>query len=237
MDCPNCHIGMESKSFERHLDGEVAVDLCFPCHVIWFDGLESVQLAPEGVLELFKVIHKRDNGERNPLQMPFGCPRCNIPLRRTEDLSKGGHFSYFRCVKNHGRLTPFIDFLREKQFVRDLTPGEIARVRADVREVRCSGCGAPIDLARDTCCPHCGAPISILDADAVEKAVRMYSSAATRRANPDPNAVTAAIAQLRASERTLSRQDRGAGAALLSGIVTGGDLVDVCIHAIGGLFE
>jgi Zn-finger nucleic acid-binding protein len=237
MDCPNCHVAMQSMDFDRRLTGEVSVDLCFPCHVIWFDGLESVQLAPDGVLELFKVMHKRDQGERNPLQLPMGCPRCGSLLRKTEDLSKGGRFGYFRCVRNDGRLTPFFDFLREKQFVRDLTPGEIARVRADVREVRCSGCGAPIDLGKDTCCPHCGAPISILDADAVEKAVRMYSTAAARRANPDPTTVAAALAQLRASERTLSRQDRVAGATLLGGLVTGGDLIDVCIHAIGGLFD
>jgi Zn-finger nucleic acid-binding protein len=237
MECPNCQIAMKSMDFDRRLTGEVSVDLCFPCHVIWFDGLESVQLAPDGVLELFKVIHKHDKGERNPLQQSFGCPHCGTRLRRTEDLSKGGRFRYFRCVKNHGRLTPFFEFLREKQFVRALTPGEIARVRADIREVRCSGCGAPIDLGRDTACPQCGAPISILDADAVEKAVRMYSTAAARRANPDPNAVAAAIAQLRASERTLSRPGRDSGATLPGGIFAGGDLVDVCIHMLGGLFE
>lgn len=237
MDCPNCKSEMESRTFDRHLVGEVSIDLCFPCHLIWFDGTESLQLAPAGVLELFKQIHRNEKRERRPLDKAFGCPRCTGRLRRTEDFSKAGRFRYFRCVRGHGRLTPFFDFLREKQFVRTLTAGEIARVRAEIRQVQCSGCGAPIDLGRDAGCPHCGAPIAILDADAVENAVRMWSKAATARANPDPAVVSAAVAQLRASERTLGRLDRSAGPALFGGLTAGGDLVDLCIHALGGLFD
>jgi len=237
MDCPNCTGGMESKSFDRHLTGDVAVDLCFPCHLIWFDSTESLQLAPAGVLELFKLIHQREKNERRPLRERFNCPRCGGWLRRTEDMSKGGRFRYFRCARDHGRLTPFFDFLREKQFVRTLSPWEIARVRAEIRQVRCSGCGAPIDLSRDTSCPHCAAPIAILDADAVEKAVHAWSTAASSRANPDPKAVAAAMAQLRASEHTLRGRERGAGPTLLDGVNVGGDLVDLCIHMLGGLFD
>ncbi len=233
MHCPNCKHRMESLSFDRHHVGEVAVDLCFPCHLIWFDSTESLQLAPGGVLELFKLIHRHEKETRRTLGTRFGCPRCGGLLRRTEDMSKSGRFRYFRCAKDHGRLTPFFEFLREKQFVRTLTPGEIARVRAEIRQVQCSGCGAPIDLGRDTRCTHCTAPIAILDADAVEKAVRTWSTAARPRAAPDPQAVAAAMAQLRASERTLS----GTGPVALGGVAAGGDLVDGCIHMLGRLLD
>jgi len=228
---------MESRTFDKHLAGEVSVDLCFPCHLIWFDSAESLQLAPAGVLELFKLIHRREKRERHPLRDRFGCPRCGGGLRRTEDMSKGGRFRYFRCAVNHGRLTPFFEFLREKQFIRALSPGEIARVRAEIRQVQCSGCGAPIDLGRDTRCTHCTAPIAILDADAVEKAVRTWSTAAQSRAHPDPNAAAATVAQLRASERTLRGIGRGTGPVALGGISAGGDLVDLCIDMLGGLFD
>lgn len=237
MDCPNCKSAMESQSFDRHLAGEVAVDLCFPCHLIWFDSAESLQLAPAGVLELFKQIHRHEKSERRPLSTQFGCPRCNRRLRRTEDMSKGGRFRYFRCGKDHGRLTPFFDFLREKQFVRALTSGEIARVRAQISQVQCSGCGAPIDLARDTRCTHCAAPLSILDADAVEKAVRMWADRAATVTSPDPNVVARAVERLRASERTLSRGGNGVGGVALQGIDSGSDLVDYCVHLLGGIFD
>jgi hypothetical protein len=39
--------------------------------------------------------------------------------------AKAGRFSYWRCPDEHGRLTPFFQFLREKQFVRSLTPAEL----------------------------------------------------------------------------------------------------------------
>ena len=236
MNCPNCKQEMESRSFDRHLKGEVAVDLCFPCHLIWFDSAESLQLAPAGVLELFRQIHRHEKDERRPLADRFACPRCGDRLRRTEDMTRTGRFRYFRCTKRHGRLTPFVEFLREKQFVRTLTPGEIARVRAEIRQVQCSGCGAPIDLGRDSSCPHCAAPIAILDADAVEKAVNAWSAAARPRAEADPDTVAAAVARLRASERTLRRRGNGADVVLADG-VGGRDLVDLCIGLLGGLFK
>jgi len=238
MDCPNCKGEMKSQSFEGHLGGEVSVDLCYPCHLIWFDGTESLQLAPAGVLELFKRIHLHEKGERRPLATRFSCPRCSKWLQRTQDMSKSGRFRYFRCTQGHGRLTPFFDFLREKRFVRTLTPAELARVRAEVRQVQCSSCGAPIDLERDSRCPHCAAPISILDADAVEKAVREWSTAAAKQAAPpDPHAVARAMEQLRASEHTLRRGRRDPGMALPTGIAAGGDLVDMCIDVLGALFD
>jgi len=228
---------MTSQSFEGHLGGEVPVDLCFPCRLIWFDKTESLQLAPAGVLELFKRINRQDKSERRPLGERFACPRCRKWLQRTQDMSKSGRFRYFRCAQGHGRLTPFFDFLREKRFVRTLTPAEIARVRAEIRQVQCSGCGAPIDLERDTRCPHCAAPIAILDADAVEKAVREWSAAAAPRASPDPNAVARAMEQLRASERTLNKRWQGTGTVLAEGNVAGHDLVDICIGMLGALFD
>src|SRR5262249_22660914 len=53
-------------------------------------------------------------------------------------------------------------------------------LKAKVRTVQCSNCGGPLDLARDTACKYCGSPISILDPDAVGKAVRELGDAARR---------------------------------------------------------
>jgi hypothetical protein len=40
---------METLEFERQQLGAIALDFCFPCQVIWFDTLESLQLSPGGV--------------------------------------------------------------------------------------------------------------------------------------------------------------------------------------------
>jgi hypothetical protein len=47
------------------------------------------------------------------------------------------------------------DFLREKNFIRPLTPEQIAELRRNIQIVNCSNCGAPIDLARGAACGHC----------------------------------------------------------------------------------
>jgi hypothetical protein len=61
--------------------------------------------------------------------------------------------------------------------VRPLAREEIVRLKDAVRTVRCSGCGAPVDLAAATACAYCGAPIEILDPQAVAKTFAELSSA------------------------------------------------------------
>lgn len=179
--CPNCRQPMQGKDLEQNYHGQVRVDLCFGCAGIWFDHLESVQLAPSAIIDLFKDIHAHLSDARQPVARRLGCPRCPDALTLAHDVAKSGRFSYFSCPRGDGRFTPFFQFLREKQFVRSLTDVELSRVRAEVRQIRCSECGAPIDLEHDSACRFCHAPVSFLDPDAVEKALHTWSDANQRR--------------------------------------------------------
>jgi hypothetical protein len=228
---------MTKRALPNHDARQVCLDLCFPCRTIWFDRSESVQLAPLAVIELFRDIHARQGEPRRALPERFGCPRCHVPLALTHDLAKTGPFSYWRCRGEHGRMTPFVQFLREKQFVRSLTPAEFGRVRAELKFVRCSSCGAPIDLQRDTACSFCKAPLAILDADAVEKALREWSQAERRRPVPTRESVAQAVFDLRAAESRASRDAKrwSHGATALDAAVTGTDLFDLAIEGVGDL--
>jgi Zn-finger nucleic acid-binding protein len=244
--CPNCRQQMQTRDLERHDSRAVQVDLCFACAGIWFDHLESVQLAPAAVIELFKEIHAQEDDARQPAAKHLGCPRCGETLAPSFDVCKSGRFSYFRCLRGDGRYTPFFQFLREKQFVRSLTPAEIERVRSQVRQIRCSQCGAPIDLEKSSECHYCQAPVSFLDPEAVEKAVQMWSEAEKRRhLGPTPQALGDALWQMqlrRADHPELTGLDFGGGISLAglqsaSGVELGLDLVSMGIHAIGRLFD
>ena len=244
--CPNCHGSMQPQEFDRHDEGTVRVDLCFGCAGIWFDHLASVQLAPGAVISLFKEIYAHKDDARRPRESHLQCPRCADALVQSFDLGKSGRFTYFRCVGGDGRFTPFFQFLREKQFVRTLNAAELQRVRAQVRQITCSECGAPIDLEHSSECKYCHAPVSFLDSDAVEKAVKLWSAAEDRRhLGPTPGAVADAMLALR-----LPHDDKPASATtgLTNGIFMGGieapggprlglDLVAAGIHAIGHLFD
>jgi Zn-finger nucleic acid-binding protein len=217
--CPNCSNAMEQRHLERYDGGDLAIDLCFPCRVIWFDAMQSPQLAAGAVMELLQMIRGEGAAQWQSLRADLACPHCGSPLLRTDDLVKGGRIRYFRCPQDRGRLTPFLQFLIEKQFVRVVTPQEISRLRLDVRQASCSGCGAPIDLARQDHCEHCHAPITVLDADAVERAARFWSERAELRANGRALAEKD-IAQLRNVEQW--------------NLGEGGDLLQHSIGMIGG---
>lgn len=198
--CPSCLDTMEQQCLERHDGAELAIDLCLRCNLLWFDSMESSQLAAGAVIELLKMIRQQAQDQRQILRERLDCPRCGSLLVRTDDLVKGGRIRYYRCGQDGGRLTPFLQFLIEKQFVRAVTPREIGRLRLDIGQARCSGCGAPIDLARQDHCEHCFAPITVLDADAFERAAHAWSERAQLRANGRAK-VEHAIARLRNVER------------------------------------
>jgi len=245
--CPNCRQPMQAQDLEQNYHGAVRVDICFTCAGIWFDHQESTQLAPAGVVALFKEIQAHLKDSRRPVADRLSCPRCQDDLALGSDLSKSGRFSYYRCLRGDGRFTPFFQFLREKQFVRTLSAGEIERVRSQVRQIQCSECGAPIDLEHASQCPYCHAPVSFLDPDAVQRAVQMYTEAENRRkAGPTPEALANAIMPVHTPPAALAPLDLGHLSRLLSltnsdlprgGPGLGLDLVAVGIRAIGHLFE
>jgi len=197
---------MEKRRFERMHHGEVIIDLCFHCHGIWFDEFESVQITPGGVIELFRLIHEHRDRQRLPLRDVLHCPRCDERLLHGLDRSRhGGQFNYHRCLQKHGRFTPFAQLMIEKGFVRQLSDSEIDELARKVGTVRCTGCGAPVDIRQDHACRHCRTPIAILDPDAVDKALSRFDHAETRRTTRDVEMLGDAIIL---AEREKSRYDR-----------------------------
>lgn len=184
---------MRPQRLASKVGGELTVDLCADCQALWFDAHESTQLAPGATLQLFEAIRTAQPATRRPLPATLPCPRCTLPLALTHDLQHTTRFSYYRCTSGHGRFTPFAQFLREKDFIRAPTPAELARLKATIRQVSCSSCGAPIDLERDTACPYCRAPIAILDPEAVAATVRALQSEEAKRTSIDVEALVDAM--------------------------------------------
>ena len=217
---------------------EIEVDLCFGCHALWLDKRESLHLSPRGTLDLFRVLHEHRDDPRHALTGRIVCPHCGRRLSLHQDIGKGGRFAYYACPAGDGRLTPFSEFLKEKQFVRGLSPLEQERLKAEVKSVQCSSCGAPVDLARGFQCEHCASPITVLDADAVERTLRELDEADRRRKALDPDDREMRARALASMEtfRThpedrweRSRTQRRRGSATLD--------LDVLISSISDLFR
>lgn len=191
--CPGCQAPMRAIELARAPHGQAVVDLCDTCHALWFDAFESVQLTPGGTLALFREVHGAAVPARRPLPQRMPCPRCKLALLDTHDLQRATRFRYWRCPRGHGRFTPFVQFLREKDFIRPLSAAEIERLRSHIRTIRCSGCGAPVDLARDMVCRYCSAPIEALDPSAIETTVQRLENAEHKRGEIDVDKLADAL--------------------------------------------
>ena len=168
---------MEPHVLDGHMGRTTAIDLCQPCQSVWFDSRENLQLTPGATLTMFRIIGEHVARPATQDRDLTKCPRCNAQLRRTQDRQRNTRFEYFRCPNNHGRLTTFFDFLKEKDFVRPLTPQQIAELRRNVQIINCSNCGGPIDLAKRSDCGHCGSPLSMLDTQQAERLVAQLREA------------------------------------------------------------
>ena len=134
-----------------------------PCQAFWFDQYEDRKLSAGSTLKLMKLIGENSRPAPPAMAERLGCPRCASRLLFTHDLQGTTKFGYWRCGNEHGRFIGFLDFLREKKFIRTLSPNEINELRQKIQTVNCSNCGASINLETDSVCAHCGSPISILD--------------------------------------------------------------------------
>ncbi len=105
------------------------------------------------------------------------CSTCRGRLALTHDMQHNTPFQYWKCPQNHGHFITFLEFLREKDFIRPLTAQQIAELRQNVQTVNCSNCGGPIDLAKQPACPHCGSALSMLDMKQMERMVAQLKQA------------------------------------------------------------
>jgi len=226
--CPSCGLAMSTMRLERRPHGEASIDACAACRALWFDGFESVQLTPGATLALLKAIHEAEREPVRAMRDSLACPRCSGRLSLTRDLSRTTRFTYSRCERGHGRFTPFMQFLLEKGFVRPLPKAELERLRQAVGSVRCNGCGAAIDLAKDAACPYCRAPVAVLDPDALAHTVAALSAAESARHHIDPVAMADAL--MEAGRFNHSLADRAPGGsidAIVAAIQLGATALDI----------
>ncbi len=200
---------MSKHRFERTLGGEVILDLCFPCQGIWFDENENLQITPGSIIELFKLIHAHRDEPRQAISTTLRCPRCADRLLHGLDVSKfGGRFNYDRCLQHHGRFTTFGQFMIEKGFVRQLNPAEIHTLAAKIGIIHCSGCGAPVDIRKKQACDHCKAPITVLDPEAVDKALSRFRQAEVLRSAPPNYELLADVLIMQEREKSRRLRER-----------------------------
>jgi hypothetical protein len=234
---------MQAERFEANYSAPIEIDVCQHCNGLWFDGRESLMLTPGSTLRLFSAMFERREVARQPLVDRKCCPRCASVLKETFDRQRGTQFTYFRC-ETHGRYTTFFQFLREKNLVRAPSPSQLAELTFKVKQVSCSNCGSPIELAKTSVCPHCQAPVSILSEDSIHQTLKELQTREEKRTTVDPTLAARLVmdqmkvdrdARLDRARQLTSFQSSGWStnvSAPTSGVA--GDLVELGAYALLG---
>lgn len=179
MQCPGCSAEMDRLALDAVLGGTVEIDLCSACRAFWFEPYETLHLTPASTLQLFRLIADAMRaGGAAPDLVRSRCPKCRSVLILTHDRQRNTPFQYWRCDQGHGRFTRFTEFLKEKNFIQPLSPQQVAELRAKIRMINCSNCGAPVDLVKDSGCRHCGSPLIMLDMEKMARVASDYQRAA-----------------------------------------------------------
>lgn len=178
---------MAQAAVQGYLGRPLEIDHCAECQVFWFDGKEALQVSPATTLALFKIVGEAAHQPRQPLPAVMKCPACRAQLRLTHDKQRNVPFTYFRCPHEHGRLTRFFDFLRQKNLIRPLSPEQLTELRQSVQSINCVNCGAPVDLLNHSACGHCGTPLSIVDLKQAGSVIEHLRSAAHPDGIVDPD--------------------------------------------------
>jgi len=179
MTCPGCGATTSTIQLKDRNDADLQVDVCSACRAFWFDQYENIRLSAGATLKLFAVMSAQGGTDRE-LREPMKCPRCGSGLGHAHDIQlRATPFEYWRCPHGHGHFITFLQFLKEKDFIRPLSPAQLAELRRNVQTINCANCGAPIDLAHQTVCPHCLSPLTMLDMTQIAAHVKELQDAQT----------------------------------------------------------
>ena len=235
--CPSCRTAMQLQRLPAQHRGDVEIDFCFDCQGLWFDHLENLKLAPEAIVTMFKVMHAHRDTPHRPLAAALKCPECHDRLVQGFDVVRSGRYITHRCTSRHGRFSSFSSFMIEKGFVRQLTRPEITDIAAKVGVIHCSCCGAPVDLRKEDACSHCRSALSLLDPQAVEKALQNYAHAPSRRDWGSPTDVGDALVAIAREQSRAQRERAGPALAVPAAGVLGVDLFSVGLTLVAALWS
>jgi hypothetical protein len=198
MICPNCAKQMTDWKLAGRFGTQFTMDVCPPCQAFWFNRHEDLGLSPASTLQLMKYIGDHSTSPKPAFTDGLLCPRCGSPLTLAHDMIRNVRFVYWQCSSQHGHFISFFDFLKEKNFIRPLSPQEIQHLRETAQELHCSNCGASINLQTNSACPFCHSPITMLDLKEQQQMLTQLKEAADGNAKPIDPALPLKLAMAKA---------------------------------------
>jgi hypothetical protein len=196
--CGNCGQPLAVLSLAGHYGRQVEIDLCEPCHLVWFDPVESARLSGPGLLALIGHMAHSQRLAHTAARPDMHCPHCRGPLRTVHNRTRWGRSLQRECAAGHGTWQSFGEFLNEKGLLRPLSSADRQRA-LQKGALACVNCGGAVTQV-DTACSWCGSVPALIDVARLAHAV-------------DPEAVTAGHAVHATATRDSALQCAACGAA------------------------
>jgi len=197
--CPRCAAPMAHLSLAGRM-APVLVDHCTACRLVWFDSLESVQLAGLGWVALLRELQQPASSTQAEAASALPCPVCRTALKPVHNRTRFGRFPALECTRCRGHLHSHSGLLAERGLVRPLLPSERRALIEEKRRLCCLNCGAPSE-GRSEDCSYCLSPLVMFDLPRLAHALRLRPG---RHEEPTPVA----------DGRPLAWACRGCGAPL-----------------------
>jgi Zn-finger nucleic acid-binding protein/ribosomal protein L40E len=173
--CGNCGQPMSSLKLAGHYGQSVEIDCCAPCHLLWFDTVESVRLTGASMLELIGAMAAAQQHPHQTLSTKIHCPRCQGGLKLIHNQTRWGSTRQLECFKGHGIYQTFAQFLSEKGLLRALTAMDRTLLLRQGQVLHCLNCGALLpseqETAYATTCRYCDSLPALLDIARLARAV------------------------------------------------------------------
>lgn len=191
---------MRELRLDGHYGGTVELDLCEPCHLVWFDKLESAGFGGAALLTLIGAMAQAQTLPHLPLRKDAACPRCRGPLKTVHNRTRWGPSLQLECRRGHGAWQTFAEFLGERGLVRAMSSADRAGIVRRSGRLDCLNCGAPVGSA-EASCSHCRAVPALFDIARMARAL-------------DPEGAAQDAPALQQAARATTRQCLACGAAL-----------------------
>lgn len=149
-------------SLQGHYERQVEVDLCAPCHLVWFDPIESARLAGPGLLALIGHMAQAHSLAHTSARAGMHCPHCRGPLNTVRNRTRWGPSLQLECAAGHGAWQTFGQYLSEKGLLRPMSSADRARAHANGATPQCINCGGSLSVADDSC-SWCGSARALVD--------------------------------------------------------------------------
>ena len=165
-------------ALQGHYGRALELDLCAPCHLVWFDSIEAAQLAGPSLLALVGEMASAQTLAHTPLRPQMGCLRCRGPLRTVHNPSRFGDSLQLECAQRHGAWQSFAQFLHQKGLLRPMSSADRRRALQRDGALQCVNCGGNMSQT-DIRCSWCTSVPAVVDV--ARLALALDPEGATRR--------------------------------------------------------